>query len=260
MSEYVLSLSYGKDSLACLGAIEQLGWPLDRIVHVEVWATDTLQADPPEMVEFKDKADAIIKARFGLTVERLRADYTYEQKFYSVRGGQGRQSNSAYKGQIYGWPFQRGAWCNGHLKLHPLEKHLRGTVQYVGIAADEPGRFHVLSDTKLSPLVEAGWSEMQCRHWCEKNELLSPIYTTATRGGCWFCHNQSTEQLRQLRKNRPELWAIMLRWDADSPVKFKANGHTLHDYELRFSAEDAGTSPAGRFLWKSINEAKEDRR
>lgn len=31
--EYVLSLSYGKDSIACLGAIEQLELPLDRIVH-----------------------------------------------------------------------------------------------------------------------------------------------------------------------------------------------------------------------------------
>lgn len=41
--EYILSLSYGKDSLACLGAIEQLSWPLDRIVHAEVWATDTMQ-------------------------------------------------------------------------------------------------------------------------------------------------------------------------------------------------------------------------
>ena len=40
--EYVLSLSYGKDSLGCLGAIEELGWPLDRIVHAEVWATDTV--------------------------------------------------------------------------------------------------------------------------------------------------------------------------------------------------------------------------
>lgn len=28
MSEHILSLSYGKDSLACLGAIEALGWPL----------------------------------------------------------------------------------------------------------------------------------------------------------------------------------------------------------------------------------------
>ena len=38
-TEYILSLSYGKDSIACLEAIRQLGWPLDRIVHAEVWAT-----------------------------------------------------------------------------------------------------------------------------------------------------------------------------------------------------------------------------
>lgn len=30
--QHILSLSYGKDSLACLGAIEQLGWPPDRAV------------------------------------------------------------------------------------------------------------------------------------------------------------------------------------------------------------------------------------
>lgn len=35
-TQYILSLSYGKDSLACLEAIKQLGWPLDRIVHAEV--------------------------------------------------------------------------------------------------------------------------------------------------------------------------------------------------------------------------------
>ena len=51
--EHILSLSYGKDSLACLGAIEQLGWPLERIVTAEVWATDTIPADLPPMVEFK---------------------------------------------------------------------------------------------------------------------------------------------------------------------------------------------------------------
>ena len=66
MPEHVLSLSYGKDSMACLGAIEQLGWPLDRIVHAEVWATDAIPADLPPMVEFKAKADGIIKERWVL--------------------------------------------------------------------------------------------------------------------------------------------------------------------------------------------------
>lgn len=69
--EHILSLSYGKDSLACLGAIEELGLPLDRIVHVEVWATDTIPADFPPMVEFKEKADEIIMKRFGIRLREL---------------------------------------------------------------------------------------------------------------------------------------------------------------------------------------------
>lgn len=72
-TEYILSLSYGKDSIACLEAIKQLGYPLDRIVHAEVWATDTIPADLPPMVEFKKRADAIIKERYGITVEHTSA-------------------------------------------------------------------------------------------------------------------------------------------------------------------------------------------
>ena len=87
MAEHILSLSYGKDSLACLGAIEQLGWPLDRIIHAEVWATDDIHADLPPMVEFKAKADEIIKRRWGIEVEHVCAmkdgkKMTYENIFY----------------------------------------------------------------------------------------------------------------------------------------------------------------------------------
>ena len=45
--DYVLSLSYGKDSMACLGAIEKLGWPLTKIVTVDIWATDTILGVAP---------------------------------------------------------------------------------------------------------------------------------------------------------------------------------------------------------------------
>ena len=75
--EYVLSLSYGKDSLACLGAIKHLGLPLDRIVHAEVWATDKIPADLPPMVEFKAHADKIIKQRYGIEVEHICALKAY---------------------------------------------------------------------------------------------------------------------------------------------------------------------------------------
>ncbi len=246
--EHILSLSYGKDSLACLGAIEQLGWPLDRIVHAEVWATDTIPADLPPMLEFKAKADAIIKERWGLEVEHIRHKLTYEQYFYRhcVKG--------KTKGKVKGWPIRKGNWCL-HLKVRE-QLSPEGAISYIGIAADEPRRFHNLTDTKKSPLVEVGWTEADCRQWCEKNDLLSPIYTTATRGGCWFCHNQGVGQLRLLRRNCPEYWALMLKWDKDSPLTFHADGHTVHDFERRFQLEDQGLiSPDDRiFRWSMLDE------
>lgn len=79
-TQYILSLSYGKDSLACLEAIRLLGLPLDRIVHAELWATDTIPADLPPMVEFKQKADRIIKERYGITVEHICATRERERE------------------------------------------------------------------------------------------------------------------------------------------------------------------------------------
>lgn len=158
---------------------------------------------------------------------------------------------------MYGFPFQKGAWCNSRLKVGILDKIGRNSIHYVGIAADEPNRFHGLSDTKKSPLVESGWDESYCRRWCEVNDLLSPIYTTATRGGCWFCHNQRVEQLRLLRKNYPDLWALMLKWDADSPVSFKPDGHTVHDFDARFALEDEGFINAqDRFSWSMLEHSQ----
>lgn len=251
--EYVLSLSYGKDSLACLGAIEELGWQLDRIVHAEVWATDTIPADLPPMVEFKKKADEIILKRWGIEVEHVRAEKDYQTCFYLVCGQQERKAKSKCAGKIYGWPFQRGPWCNSRLKQHVLNKALKGCVHYVGIAVEETQRYHILQENKKSPLVEIGWDEAKCRKWCEENDLLSRIYTTATRGGCWFCHNQGIDQLRLLRKNYPEYWQMMLKWDLDSPVTFKPDGHTVHDFDRRFQMEDDGfIIPGDRWKWEYL--------
>lgn len=252
--EYILSLSYGKDSIACLGAIEHLGWPLDRIVTADVWATDTIPADLPPMVEFKEKADEIVKARWGIEVEHVRGKWTYEDCFHRLKSDRAKHN----PGEIRGWPFTAmgGAWCQGDVKLPALRKMERkGAVSYLGIAADEPERLARLDGIKkVSPLAAIGWTESDCRRWCEDNGLLSPIYTTETRGGCWFCHNQGVGQLRRLRKNYPEYWAMMLKWDADSPVTFHADGHTVRDYERRFHLEDDGLlyPDDKRFRWDML--------
>ena len=302
MTQHILSLSYGKDSLACLGAIEKLGWPLDRIIHAEVWATDTISADLPPMVEFKAKADEIIKARWGIEVEHLCATrngekMTYEKLFITSPN---ERMKNRMGGGYTGFPYQRGPWCNTKLKVRGMRVPVHSgklvqeaqrrvlssafqcgkgigvpatskpefsrsplaqgadtnIVQYLGIAADEPERIvkHDKPGFKM-PLVEIGWDEAFCRQWCEGNGLLSPIYTSATRGGCWFCHNQGVDQLRQRRHNYPELWALLLKWDRDSPVSFHADGKTVHDFDLRFCAEDLGIVPTDRkFRWAMLTQ------
>lgn len=205
------------------------------------------------MVEFKARADAIIMERYGIEVEHVSSGTTYDAIFHRVR----TVSRNGYNGLIYGWPGRTTNWCNSELKVSALKKAQAGAdCIYIGIAADEPNRFHNLTDKKKSLLVEAGWTEAYCHEWCEKNGLLSPIYTTVTRGGCWFCHNQSVNQLRLLRKNYPEYWSLMLKWDDDSPdfTYFKSQ-RTLCDFERRFQLEDEGfIYPDDRvFLWSMLD-------
>lgn len=88
-TQYVLSLSYGKDSLATIEACKRLGYPIDRIIHAEVWFNDEIPAELPPMVEFKAKADEIIRQRYGIQVERICAmrdgkKQTYEKMFYHI--------------------------------------------------------------------------------------------------------------------------------------------------------------------------------
>ena len=131
----------------------------------------------PPMIAFKEKADAIIKERWGIEVEHLCGKYTYEEIFYQ------RFTKGKKAGQIYGFPMVRGPWCTDRLKLSTLVPATRGAVSYIGIAADEPQRLQYVQENEKYPLVEAEWTEEKCRQWCEENDLLSPIYSSSARGG-----------------------------------------------------------------------------
>lgn len=162
---------------------------------------------------------------------------------------------------IRGFPVSftnKGTWCQ-HLKTRFLEgptaRGGKNIVEYLGIAADEPKRFGQLSERKRAPLVEFGIEEELCGLYCKYNGILSPSYETSCRDGCWMCHNQGVAQLRALRKDYPELWALLMKWDADSPVSFKPDGRTVHDYDWRFQLEDEGCLlPDDKaFRWKLLD-------
>ena len=67
---YVASVSRGKDSTAMLRAIQLMGWPLDAIYSVDIWATQDIPAELPPMVAFKDEWDKKVLEWFGVPVTR----------------------------------------------------------------------------------------------------------------------------------------------------------------------------------------------
>lgn len=244
-----------------LEVIHRLGYPLDGVIHAELWATDTIPAELPEMVNFKSKADAFIRDHYGLSVRHVHAldkdgaKLTFEKYFYKVPRGKRAAKNERFSGCIYGFPFTKGGWCLRELKLGAMKRVVKEAC-YIGIAADEHERItNTQNINQLLPLVDAGWSEADCMSWCEENGLVSPIYKTSVRGGCWFCPKQSLGDLRNLYNNHPELWQLLMKWDKDSPVTFRANGLTVHDFDRRFGMENRGIIPQDRtFRWWMVNQ------
>lgn len=177
----------------------------------------------------------------------MRADTTFERRFYE------KYKKGEWAGKIYGWPRTCGSWCTDRLKTNALDKAKKGAVTYIGIAADEQERIGRKGE---KPLVEAGWTESDCLSYCKQIGLASPIYTSCARGGCWFCPKQSVGSLRNLRTGYPQLWGLMLKWDKDSPRTFRADGHTVRDFERRFQAEDDSLISADdrAFRWSILDD------
>lgn len=240
--EYIASISYGKDSLAMLEVIHAFGYPLTQIVTVDVMTTETMSAYHKEVDEFRKYADEVILKRYGIPVTHLRSKYTYDGEFHRVRI-HNKLSKPENVGKIYGFPMIRGAWCNRDLKMNPINAYKeKNQFWYIGYAIDEKqpkrqDRIKNCYDLRMFPLCNHNMRERDAIRICQNIGLLSPTYTSSLRDGCWFCHNQSLEQLRLLRKNHPEKWKMMLKWDTESPVKFRQNA-SVHDLDLRFQLEE----------------------
>lgn len=113
-------------------------------------------------------------------------------------------------------------------------------VQYIGIAADEPRRLARLTENKISLLAKYGYTEQMAKQLCAAHGLLSPIYTTGTRGGCWFCPNCKIQHFVNLRRDHPELWAELVELSHTPNLcsyGFKY-GLTVQEVEKRMNAEE----------------------
>lgn len=232
--KHVASVSFGKDSLAMLIKIKELGLPLDEVIYVDIMFDDNISGETPEMASFITKAEKILKEKFNIEVTHLKG-ITFKEQFYKVK------QRGNHIGDNYGFPYTIGAWCNDRLKMQPIKEYMRkqtdDVIQYVGIAYDEPKRYERLNhQTHIAPLYDLKITEKEAMEICKKYDLVSPIYKTSFRGGCWFCPKQRLSQLKWLYKEHNDLWNILKDMEKDSFNTFKPNA-TLKDLEERFENE-----------------------
>ena len=236
MTKYVASCSFGKDSLAMLIKIKELGLPLDEVIYCDIkFDNKSLSGEMPEMAQFIPKAEKILKDKFNITVTHITAKKSFKEQFYT------KKCRGKHIGDYYGFPFPLSAWCNSYLKLDPIKEYFKSQdndiIQYVGIAYDEPKRYDRLDhNTQIALLYDLKITENDALKICEDYDLLSPIYKTRFRGGCWFCPKQRLSQLKYLYKTYPNLWKQLKDMEKDSHNTFRQNT-TLEQLENRFKNE-----------------------
>lgn len=234
--KYIASCSFGKDSLAMIIKIKELGLPLDEVIYCDIRFDNNISGETPEMAEFIPKAEKVLKEKFGIEVKHLTYKKTFKEQFYTVK------ERGKHIGDNYGFPYVIGSWCNSRLKIEPIKNYLKSikepVIQYVGIAYDEPKRYERLNhETHIAPLYDLKITENQAMEICREYDLLSPIYETSFRGGCWFCPKQRLSQLKWLYDKHNDLWNILKEMEKDSHNTFRSNA-TLSKLEEKFKKDN----------------------
>ncbi len=170
---HIASCSFGKDSLATILLALEHGEPLDEAVYCEVMFDKRTSGEVPEHRAFIYETALPRLERLGIPVRVLRSDKTYLDLFAGVI------TRGPKKGLRRGFPLCGHCYVQRDCKLRPIRRYNRtltpDTVQYVGIASDEPVRLHRLQGDQVSLLEKYHYTEEDASYIKDSmiNELTS---------------------------------------------------------------------------------------
>lgn len=203
--------SGGKDSTASIILEHINDLPKSEIVFCEVMfdIKKGISGEDPEHIEFIHSVAIPKFKEWGYDVTVLRADTDYKGTFYkrACRSVNHPERVGKFRGFVLGGLCTVKRDC----KLAPIHKYTKqkkkeGYAQIIGIAVDEPERLARLKGNDYSLLERYGYTEKMCRDLCTECGLLSPIYDSSTRGGCWFCPNARIKEFAKLKQDHPDYW------------------------------------------------------
>ncbi len=211
--KYIASCSFGKDSMATVLLAVQHGEPLDEVVYCEVMFDKDVSGEVPEHRDFIWHAAIPAIKKMGIQVTVLRGTKTYVDLFT------GQITRGPKKGLLRSFPICGKCYVQRDCKLKPIQQYQKALPSdiawYIGIAKDEKERLlRLRASGQVSLLEKYNVTERDAKKLCEDAGLLSPVYEFTDRGGCWFCPNAKTKELRHLYDHHPELWSRLLELQA----------------------------------------------
>ena len=126
-------------------------------------------------------------------------------------------------GKKWGFVLASSCYLKSYCKIQPMNKWCKHQGEFekiVGYAFDEKKRIENMLKTPniSSTLYEEKIIEAQTYGICRPYGLLSPIYDTKTRDGCWFCPNQSVKNMAKFAKDYPQYWSLLEELAKDEEI------------------------------------------
>lgn len=239
--KHIASCSFGKDSIATILLAIENNEPLDGAVFSEVMfdLARNISGENPEHIEWIYTVAIPKLAALGCPVEVVRAERDYMSCFHNtIKSGKN-------KGKLPGWPIGGMCVIQSQCKIPPVRKYYKRfdepVMQYVGIAADEPIRLARMKDNQISLLAKYGYTEEMAMAKCIEYGLVSPIYKSSHRGGCWFCPNYKIKVFAEFRKKHPHLWSELQKLSKTPNLVAQGFKYemTFQEVEARMDAIDA---------------------
>lgn len=203
---YIASCSFGKDSLAMVLLLIEMGRPIDEVIFFNTGM------EFEAIYNIRDRLIPILEGQ-GIKYTELLPQKSF---LYNMLE---RPVQSKEKGCHYGY-----GWCGGVCRWGTTEKNriIDGykaqidddIFEYVGIAADEAWR----AKEKHYPLIDLGMTEADCLaycwdrgwNWLEKTQETETgyidLYKILDRVSCWCCSNKNRNELKNIYTFLPEYW------------------------------------------------------
>lgn len=204
--KHIVSVSFGKDSLAMLLRMIEEDMQIDEVIYfdtgMEFSCIYNLRNQISKLLEEKD---------IQFTVLTAKNEFLFQMFDRVVNHRDGTQSNG-YR------------WCGGTCRWYTAEKtrtitrylkHKYGKdnfIEYVGIALDEPGRAdRAIANGKKVPLVDWQMTERDCLDYCREHgyswlEDGKDLYEDLDRVSCWLCRNKNLKELKNIYLHHKQYW------------------------------------------------------